>query len=190
MHWEGYHISGASDLLSIKIPDGRDLLLTDFLSYTHTHTHTYKHARPGWLANKIGNENVSGSRCLERHKPYFFGTHPFKTGRNQNHRTCASLYSTTTSTTMLRSDDQWFFIRSLSTGGVVTASTSSQDPLLRSQVYVRQPQQVDNELWCWDDRHLVNKATQLVLDIRKGNDFLFLAQCITPFLTILFTSGM
>ncbi|CAO3621200.1 unnamed protein product [Cunninghamella blakesleeana] len=46
--------------------------------------------------------------------------------------------------------------------------TSEQQEALTSQVYVYSAQQTDNELWKWEGQYLRNKATDLVLDIRKG----------------------
>lgn len=62
----------------------------------------------------------------------------------------------------------WFYIRSTSTGNVVSASTNTTD-LLRSQVLVTPSTLSDHELWCWKGQFLMNKANDLVLDIRKGN---------------------
>ncbi|KAL0086037.1 carbohydrate-binding module family 13 protein [Phycomyces blakesleeanus] len=61
----------------------------------------------------------------------------------------------------------WFYIQSAATGDVISADTHTTD-LLRSQVYVCPPKQIDEELWKWDGRFIVNKATEMVLDIRKG----------------------
>ncbi|KAI9488476.1 hypothetical protein BDB00DRAFT_39413 [Zychaea mexicana] len=65
---------------------------------------------------------------------------------------------------------KWFYIKSASSDNVVSAAKVATDdePLMRSQVYVCSPRHVDEEQWCWDGQHLVNKATELVLDIRKG----------------------
>ncbi|KAG2230644.1 hypothetical protein INT48_005912 [Thamnidium elegans] len=60
----------------------------------------------------------------------------------------------------------WFYIRSTSSGNVVSASTSND--LLRSQVMVTPSTLSDHELWCWKGQYLCNKANDLVLDIRKG----------------------
>jgi hypothetical protein len=62
----------------------------------------------------------------------------------------------------------YFYIRSTSTGNVVSASTNTND-LLRSQVMVTPPTLSDHELWCWKGQFLSNKANDLVLDIRKGS---------------------
>lgn len=60
----------------------------------------------------------------------------------------------------------WFYIRSTSSGNVVSASTGND--LLRSQVMVTPSTLSDHELWCWKGQYLCNKAYDLVLDIRKG----------------------
>ncbi|OBZ89079.1 hypothetical protein A0J61_02873 [Choanephora cucurbitarum] len=65
------------------------------------------------------------------------------------------------------SNESWFYIRSSTTGNVISAPTDT-DELLRAQVLVTPPTLSDNELWCWKGRHLCNKASGLVLDIRKG----------------------
>ncbi|KAI8886927.1 carbohydrate-binding module family 13 protein [Backusella circina FSU 941] len=62
------------------------------------------------------------------------------------------------------SSTQWFYIRSINTGNVITA----KDTLLRSQVFVTKPTLDERELWSWKGQFLVNKASGLVLDIRKG----------------------
>lgn len=61
----------------------------------------------------------------------------------------------------------WFYIRSTSTGNVISATTNN-DELLRSQVLVTPSTLSDHELWCWKGQFLSNKANDLVLDIRKG----------------------
>ncbi|KAG0182235.1 hypothetical protein DFQ29_005118 [Apophysomyces sp. BC1021] len=66
---------------------------------------------------------------------------------------------------MVRNGD-WMYIRAISTGNVISASCRGD--ALRSQVYVHPPKQVDEELWRWEGKYLKNKATGLVLDIRKG----------------------
>lgn len=63
-------------------------------------------------------------------------------------------------------DADWFYIKSIGNGNVISVAAS--DAFLRSQVYVRPPRQNDEELWRWDGQFLVNKATNLVMDIRKG----------------------
>lgn len=63
--------------------------------------------------------------------------------------------------------DDWMFIRSVSTGNVITAQHNLDDPR-RSQVMVAAPRCSDEELWRWDGQFLRNKATNLVLDIRNG----------------------
>ncbi|KAI9299407.1 hypothetical protein BJ944DRAFT_172418 [Cunninghamella echinulata] len=66
------------------------------------------------------------------------------------------------------SNDNWFYIRSIATGHVISC-LSSKESLLRSQVYVCPLQTPnDNSLWKWEKTFLKNKATGLVLDIRKG----------------------
>ncbi|KAI8356170.1 hypothetical protein BD560DRAFT_375004 [Blakeslea trispora] len=65
------------------------------------------------------------------------------------------------------STESWFYIRSASTGNVISAA-SKVDELLRSQVLVTPPTLSDNELWRWKGQFLCNKANGLVLDIRKG----------------------
>jgi hypothetical protein len=55
-------------------------------------------------------------------------------------------------------------MRSTSSGNVITA----KDTLLRSQVFITKPTLDDSELWAWKGQFLVNKASGLVLDIRKG----------------------
>jgi hypothetical protein len=64
----------------------------------------------------------------------------------------------------MSSSTQWFYIRSISSGNVITA----KDTLLRSQVFITKPTLNDSELWSWKGQFLVNKASGLVLDIRKG----------------------
>lgn len=61
----------------------------------------------------------------------------------------------------------WFYIRSTSTGNVISASTNTKD-LLRSQVMVTPATLSDHELWCWKGQFIANKANDMVLDIRKG----------------------
>ncbi|KAI8979589.1 hypothetical protein BDF20DRAFT_835593 [Mycotypha africana] len=63
---------------------------------------------------------------------------------------------------------EWFFIRSVKSGNVIAASTNDPETALRSQVIVTVPTLSDTQLWCWKDQFLYNKATNLVLDIRKG----------------------
>lgn len=65
------------------------------------------------------------------------------------------------------STNEWFFIRSTNSGNVVSAIPNEQD-YLRSQVIVTVPALNDYELWRWEGQFLTNKATGLVLDIRKG----------------------
>ena len=69
--------------------------------------------------------------------------------------------------TATSSHNDWMYIRSVSTGNVITAQNDLTDPR-RSQVMVAAPQCIDQELWRWDGQFLRNKATNLVLDIRKG----------------------
>ncbi|KAI9315120.1 hypothetical protein BX666DRAFT_2028711 [Dichotomocladium elegans] len=64
--------------------------------------------------------------------------------------------------------EQWFYIQSVATANVISAEPEMSKEPLRSQVYVNPPTQTDNQLWRWEGHHLVNKATELVLDIRKG----------------------
>ncbi|KAG0169318.1 hypothetical protein DFQ28_001155 [Apophysomyces sp. BC1034] len=67
--------------------------------------------------------------------------------------------------------DDWCYIRSVSTGNVVSANrglVNGEEDALRSQVYLYAPKQIDEELWRWDGQYIRNKATGLVLDIRKG----------------------
>lgn len=63
--------------------------------------------------------------------------------------------------------NDYFYIRSTSTGNVISAPTNTND-LLRSQVMVTPPTLSDYELWCWKGQFLSNKSNNLVLDIRKG----------------------
>ncbi|KAI7882442.1 hypothetical protein K492DRAFT_193553 [Lichtheimia hyalospora FSU 10163] len=64
---------------------------------------------------------------------------------------------------------RWFYIKSAIFGQVVSVDSNvNENDTLRSQVYVRPPQKTDDELWCWEGRYIVNKASRLVLDIRKG----------------------
>ncbi|GAA5799640.1 hypothetical protein HPULCUR_005056 [Helicostylum pulchrum] len=63
-------------------------------------------------------------------------------------------------------NEKWFYIQQKLTGMVI--ATSSCETHARSQAVVVKPQYTDNELWCWDNHHLKNKFTGLVLDIRKG----------------------
>ncbi|KAI8089604.1 uncharacterized protein BX664DRAFT_386065 [Halteromyces radiatus] len=66
-------------------------------------------------------------------------------------------------------NDVWFHIRSIATGNLITCISSDSSSFLRSQVYVcPYQQQSDYALWTWDGSFLRNKASQLVLDIRKG----------------------
>lgn len=70
---------------------------------------------------------------------------------------------------MVPNNDSWFYIRSVATGGVITVGQpDGASATLRSQVYVCPPERTDDELWQWDGQYLRNKATDLVLDIRKG----------------------
>lgn len=66
------------------------------------------------------------------------------------------------------SNIRWFYIKSATLGQVAYVDSNTNDTTLRSQVYVRSPEKTDDELWCWEGHYLVNKATRLVLDIRKG----------------------
>lgn len=64
---------------------------------------------------------------------------------------------------------EWFRIRSELNGFVIAIDRSlPKQDLLRSQVYLYPAQRDDFELWHWDGQYLKNKATDLVLDIRKG----------------------
>ena len=63
---------------------------------------------------------------------------------------------------------KWFYIKSASSDTVISATGSSEEPLMRSQVNVCNPRFIDEERWSWDGQHLINQATNLVLDIRKG----------------------
>ncbi|CAO3668396.1 unnamed protein product [Umbelopsis vinacea] len=65
---------------------------------------------------------------------------------------------------------EWFRIRSLFNGYVVAVDRElvNTDQLLRAQVYLYPAQYDEYELWQWDGQYLKNKATDLVLDIRKG----------------------
>ncbi|KAG2187867.1 hypothetical protein INT44_000617 [Umbelopsis vinacea] len=66
---------------------------------------------------------------------------------------------------------EWFRMRSLFNGYVVTIDRSlinNTSELVRSQVYLCPAQNDAYELWQWDGQYLINKATKLVLDIRKG----------------------
>lgn len=65
-------------------------------------------------------------------------------------------------------NEKWFYIQQKLTGMVI--ATSSCETHARSQAVVVKPQYTDNELWCWDNHHLKNKFTGLVLDIRKGKN--------------------
>ncbi|CAO3625013.1 unnamed protein product [Cunninghamella blakesleeana] len=70
------------------------------------------------------------------------------------------------------SNDNWFYIRSIATGNVISC-VSKVEPLLHSQVYVcplksSNKNDHDESLWKWENNLLKNKATSLVLDIRKG----------------------
>ncbi|KAI8390926.1 uncharacterized protein BYT42DRAFT_554903 [Radiomyces spectabilis] len=60
----------------------------------------------------------------------------------------------------------WVYIQSLATGKVISATTTPD--ALRSQVYVLPPKHTDHELWRWEGQFIKNKATGMVLDIRKG----------------------
>ncbi|KAI8371764.1 uncharacterized protein BYT42DRAFT_581484 [Radiomyces spectabilis] len=64
--------------------------------------------------------------------------------------------------------DDWFYIQSISTHDVITACSTDLTSALRSQVYVNPPKCCDEELWRWDGQYIRNKATDFVLDIRKG----------------------
>ncbi|ORX54389.1 hypothetical protein DM01DRAFT_1335535 [Hesseltinella vesiculosa] len=65
----------------------------------------------------------------------------------------------------------WFYIQNTITGQVISASKlideNGLDPQ-RSQVHIYPCRQVDAELWAWDGPFIRNKATDLVLDVRKG----------------------
>ncbi|KAI9253814.1 hypothetical protein BDA99DRAFT_519044 [Phascolomyces articulosus] len=63
---------------------------------------------------------------------------------------------------------KWFYIKSVSSDNVISATGATDEPSMRSQVHVCNPRFTDEERWCWDGQHLVNQATNLVLDIRKG----------------------
>lgn len=65
----------------------------------------------------------------------------------------------------------WFYIQSTRTKHVISACR--RIPLeglvpSRTQVHVYPSLQKDEELWSWDGHFIRNKATSLVLDIRKG----------------------
>ncbi|ORZ20286.1 hypothetical protein BCR42DRAFT_205104 [Absidia repens] len=65
----------------------------------------------------------------------------------------------------------WFYIQSNKTSHVISASRHIHSEGLapaRSQVHVYVPLQTDDELWTWEGQFIRNKATGLVLDIRKG----------------------
>lgn len=67
----------------------------------------------------------------------------------------------------------WFYIQSVKTSHVVSASRhiqSGEMEATRSQVHVYPPLQTDDELWTWAGQFIRNKATGLVLDIRKGKN--------------------
>ncbi|CAO3582694.1 unnamed protein product [Absidia cylindrospora] len=59
-------------------------------------------------------------------------------------------------------NNTWFYIQSTKTGH------SEELAPLQSQVHVYAPHQTSDELWTWDGQFIRNKATDLVLDIRKG----------------------
>ncbi|KAI8085082.1 uncharacterized protein BX664DRAFT_338487 [Halteromyces radiatus] len=68
-------------------------------------------------------------------------------------------------------NNTWFYIQSNKTGHVISASRQIRSEHLdpkRSQVYVYPPLQTDDELWTYERQYIRNKATGLVLDIRKG----------------------
>jgi hypothetical protein len=75
---------------------------------------------------------------------------------------------------MTDSNTSWFYIKHSSTEKVIACCTSDikKGNCARSQVVVIKSQYTDNELWCWDNHCLRNKATGLVLDIRKGNAYI------------------
>lgn len=68
----------------------------------------------------------------------------------------------------MSSSTEWFFIRSTNSGHVISAIPNLEQDYLRSQVIVTSPALNDFELWRWEGQFLINKATGLVLDIRKG----------------------
>lgn len=73
---------------------------------------------------------------------------------------------------------EWFRIRSELNGYVVAIDRSlPEQDLLRSQVYLYPAQRDDFELWHWDGQYLKNKATDLVLDIRKGTETIVFCLC-------------
>ncbi|KAG2207677.1 hypothetical protein INT47_011797 [Mucor saturninus] len=65
-------------------------------------------------------------------------------------------------------NQSWFYIQHKSTGKVIASACDDHNDHARSQVVVIKPRYTSNELWCWDEDCLKNKATGLVLDIRKG----------------------
>ena len=65
---------------------------------------------------------------------------------------------------------KWFYIKSASSDTVISATEALEEPLMRSQVNVCNPRFSEEERWSWDGQHLVNQATNLVLDIRKGKE--------------------
>ncbi|KAI8335811.1 hypothetical protein BC941DRAFT_429441 [Chlamydoabsidia padenii] len=72
---------------------------------------------------------------------------------------------------MENNNNTWFYIQSTKTGHVVSACRQIQNgevEAARSQVHVYAPLQTDDELWTWSGQYIRNKATSLVLDIRKG----------------------
>ncbi|KAI8067918.1 hypothetical protein BC940DRAFT_367232 [Gongronella butleri] len=65
----------------------------------------------------------------------------------------------------------WFYIQNTITGHVISASRLIEETgvdAVRSQVHVYPCHQTDAELWQWDGQYIRNKATSLVLDVRKG----------------------
>ncbi|ORZ15759.1 hypothetical protein BCR42DRAFT_415852 [Absidia repens] len=68
-------------------------------------------------------------------------------------------------------NNAWFYIQSTKTGKVIAVDRHIKSEglvPLRSQVRVYTPHQTSDELWTWDGQFIRNKATDLVLDIRKG----------------------
>ncbi|KAI8331240.1 hypothetical protein BC941DRAFT_439405 [Chlamydoabsidia padenii] len=68
-------------------------------------------------------------------------------------------------------NNTWFYIQSTETKHVISASRRIHSEGLdstRSQVHVYAPLRTDEELWTWEGQFIRNKATGLVLDIRKG----------------------
>ncbi|KAI8363819.1 hypothetical protein EDC96DRAFT_608792 [Choanephora cucurbitarum] len=63
------------------------------------------------------------------------------------------------------SNYDWFYIKHIASEGVMSSAAQTK---AQPQVVVVNPRMTDDELWCWNGSYLMNKSTNLVLDIHKG----------------------